>query len=164
MKYNHSWAVKWMQQRNGGANGGSICICSICTSMDLSTYNNYIKHKIDVFYSLYYLQTNLKYNHTWAIQWMQHWSSNANGSSICIPIDLSTDDTFKVPISTVSCVGGYLIIPWWQWVNTICGHLVFLYGHYITIFSIVAETKFPSFQFCLVLRCASKLCIIINVS
>ena len=111
-----------------------------------------------------YLQTNLKYNHTWAIQWMQHWSSNANGSSICIPIDLSTDDTFKVPISTVSCVGGYLIIPWWQWVNTICGHLVFLYGHYITIFSIVAETKFPSFQFCLVLRCASKLCIIINVS
>ena len=63
------------------------------------------------------------------------------------PIDLSTDDTFKVPISTVSC-----------------GHLVFLYGHYITIFSIVAETKFPSFQLCLVLRCASKLCIIINVS
>jgi hypothetical protein len=49
MKYNHSQAVKWMQRQCGGSNGGGICI-----PMDLGTYDNFIKHKIDVnnvFYS-----------------------------------------------------------------------------------------------------------------
>ena len=53
LEYNHSQAVKWMQQWSRGTNSGGTCI-----PMDLGTYNNFIKHIIDVnnvFYPLHSL-------------------------------------------------------------------------------------------------------------
>jgi hypothetical protein len=38
LEENHRWAVKWMQRRSDGPNGGGICI-----PKDLGTYNNFIK-------------------------------------------------------------------------------------------------------------------------